>query len=89
MGMICLALAVYAVVVQRSLAKFRAMGPKMYYILLGASIVVTLLYLLVGSIILGESVFSMDTAVNLIVSVVMIFVNIQYFNNREHLFVNP
>lgn len=89
MGIFCLTLAVYAVVVQRSLAKFRAEGPKMYYILLGASIVVTLLYLLVGSIILGESVFSLDTGVNLIVSVVMIFVNIQYFNNRGHLFVNP
>ena len=89
MGIFCLTLAVYAVVVQRSLAKFRAEGPKMYYILLGASIAVTLLYLLVGSIILGESVFSLDTGVNLIVSVVMIFVNLQYFNNRGHLFVNP
>lgn len=89
MGIFCLTFAVYAVVVQRSLAKFRAKGPKMYYILLGASIAVTLLYLLVGSIILGESVFSLDTGVNLIVSVVMIFVNIQYFNNRGHLFVNP
>lgn len=89
MGIFCLTFAVYAVVVQRSLAKFRAKGPKMYYILLGASIAVTLLYLLVGSIILGESVFSLDIGVSLIVSVVMIFVNIQYFNNRGHLFVNP
>ena len=89
MGIFCLTLAVYAVVVQRSLAKFRAEGPKMYYILLGASIAVTLLYLLVGSIILGESVFSLDTGVNLIVSVAMILINIRYFNNRKHLFVNP
>ena len=89
MCIFCLTFAVYAVVEQRSLAKFRAKGPKMYYILLGASIAVTLLYLLVGSIILGESVFSLDIGVSLIVSVVMIFVNIQYFNNRGHLFVNP
>lgn len=34
MGVFCLALAVYAVVVQRALAKFRAKGPMMYYLVL-------------------------------------------------------
>lgn len=33
MGVVCLALAVYAVVVQRALAKFRAKGPMMYYLM--------------------------------------------------------
>ena len=88
MGILSLAIAVYAVVVQRALAKFRAAGPKMYYMLCGASIVISLLYLLIGSIILGESVFGADIVTGLIVSVVMILVNIQYFKNRKHLFVN-
>lgn len=89
MGIFLVAIAVYAIIVQRSLAKFRAKGPKMYYMIYGASIVITLLYLLIESIILGEPVFGEDVAINLIVSVAMILINIRYFNNRKHLFINP
>ena len=84
-----LALAVYAVVVQRALAKFRAKGPMMYYLRCIVDTAATVLYLLIGSIIIGQSVFTAEVAGSIIGSIVMLFVNIPYFNNRKHLFVNP
>ena len=89
MGIFCLALAVYAVVVQRALAKFRAKGPMMYYLMYIVNTAVTVLYLLIGSIIIGQSAFTAEVAGSIIGSLVMLFVNIPYFNNRKHLFVNP
>ena len=89
MGVFCLALAVYAVVVQRALAKFRAKGPMMYYLMYIVNTAVTVLYLIIGSIIIGQSAFTAEVAGSIIGSIVMLFVNIPYFNNRKHLFVNP
>ena len=89
MGVVCLALAVYAVVVQRALAKFRAKGPMMYYLMYIVNTAVTVLYLIIGSIIIGQSAFTAEVAGSIIGSIVMLFVNIPYFNNRKHLFVNP
>ena len=89
MGVVCLALAVYAVVVQRALAKFRAKGPMMYYLMYIVNTAVTVLYLLIASIIIGQSAFTAEVAGSIIGSIVMLFVNIPYFNNRKHLFVNP
>ena len=89
MGVFCLALAVYAVVVQRALAKFRAKGPMMYYLIYIVSTEGTVLYLLIGSIILGQSAFTAETAGSFLGALVMLFINIPYFNNRKHLFVNP
>ena len=89
MGVVCLALAVYAVVVQRALAKFRAKGPMMYYLMYIVNTAVTVLYLIIGSIIIGQSAFTAEVAGSIIGSIVMIFINIPYFNNRKHLFVNP
>ena len=89
MGVFCLALAVYAVVVQRALAKFRAKGPMMYYLMYIVNTAVTVLYLIIGSIIIGQSAFTAEVAGSIIGSIVMIFINIPYFNNRKHLFVNP
>ena len=89
MGVLCLALAVYAVVVQRALAKFRAKGPMMYYLMYIVNTAATVLYLLIGSIIIGQSAFTAEVAGSIIGSLVMIFINIPYFNNRKHLFVNP
>lgn len=89
MGVFCLALAAYAVVVQRALAKFRTKGPMMYYLMYIVSTAGTVLYLLIGSLIIGQSAFTAETAGSFTGSLFMIFINIPYFNNRKHLFVNP
>ena len=82
-------LAVYAVLVQRALAKFRAKGPKMYCMLYGASIVLGLLYGIGASLVLGASAFDASSFGTISGSVAMILINRAYFNNRKHLFVNP
>ena len=89
MGIFSAALCVYTVFVQRSLAKFRTKGPMMYYSLYAIDVGIALLYILIGSIIVGFSLFSADIAAGLAPSVIMILINIRYFNNRKHLFVNP
>ena len=89
MGIFFAALCVYTVFVQRSLAKFRTKGPMMYYSLYAIDVGIALLYILIGSIILGQSAFTAETAGSFLGALVMIFINIPYFNNRKHLFVNP
>ena len=89
MGILYIALGVYAVFVQRSLAKLRAKGPVMYYSFCAASIALALLNVIAASLIVGYSLFSADIAAELALSVILLFINIRYFNNRKHLFVNP
>ncbi len=89
MGILYIALGVYAVFVQRSLAKLRAKGPVMYYSFCAASIALALLNVIAASLIVGYSLFNADIAAELAPSVILLFINIRYFNNRKHLFVNP
>ena len=89
MSILLFAMGVYAVCVQRALAKFRAKGPVMYYILCGAGILVSLIYITAASNIIGESTANAETLYDFFVSVILLFINIRYFNNRKHLFVNP
>ena len=89
MSILLFAMGVYAVCVQRALAKFRAKGPVMYYILCGAGILASLIYITAASNIIGESTANAETLYDFFVSVILLFINIRYFNNRKHLFVNP
>lgn len=89
MSILIFAMGVYAVFVQRALAKFRAKGPVMYYILCGAGILISLIYVSAAGTILGESAANADTLYNFFFSIILLFINIRYFNNRKHLFVNP
>ena len=61
----------------------------MYYLIYIVSTAGTVLYLLIRSIILGQSAFTAEVAGSFLGALVMIFINIPYFNNRKHLFVNP
>lgn len=89
MSILYLAMGVYTVFVQRALAKFRAKGPVMYYILCGAGIIIALFYITVASNITGESGASPGMIYDIFILVILLFINIRYFNNRKHLFVNP
>lgn len=89
MGILYIALGVYAVFVQRSLAKLRVKGPMMYYSFCAGSIALALLNVIAASLIVGYSLFSADVAAELAPSVILLLINIRYFNNRKHLFVNP
>ena len=89
MSILIFAMGVYAVFVQRALAKFRARGPVMYYILCGAGILISLIYISAAGTILGESAANAETLYSFFFSIILLFINIRYFNNRKHLFVNP
>lgn len=87
-GVLELLLAAACIYVRQLLAKFRAKGPRSYLILMGASIVISLIYVIIASLIIGQSVFSPLLLGNWVGSAVMIAVNWIYFGKREHLFVN-
>lgn len=91
-GIAMIALAVFDIVVRQKLAHFRSNGPRFLLLLYVASIVVSLLYLILATAIVGDWILSSDTisqyATNTILSVVMILVNNIYFKKRASLFVN-
>lgn len=89
LAILYIALGVYIVFVQRALAKYRAKGPKMYYILYAADIAIALPYLIAARVITGEFPVTTEFITALVVSAVMLLINVKYFNNRKHLFVNP
>lgn len=88
MGLLELALAALAIYVRQLLAKFRAKGPDYYLILIGINLAVSLIYALIASLIIGQSVFSASVIGNLVGSAAMIVINKVYFGKRRHLFVN-
>lgn len=87
-GLLCLALAGCAIYVRQLLAKYKTDAPKMYLIFLAAQVVVGLVYVILLSVITGESLASVETYTSIITSVVLIIINKIYFDKRAHLFNN-
>lgn len=86
-----LALAAFAIITRQNLAKFRKNGPKFYFIMIIAGIVVALIYSIAGSSILHVSlgeVMDASSVSSLVVNIALLIINIIYFKKREDLFVN-
>ena len=94
MGIICFVLCVYAIITRVMLAGLKKAGPPMLYGFYIINIVSMILYYVFAFIILSPSgagfgdLVDFRTIVSFIVPVVMLFVNISYFNYRKNLFVN-
>lgn len=88
MGVSSLALAVLAIVVRQKLKNFKADGPKWYINLLALSIIQVVLYIILVYMITSVMALDSTLTANLVVSVVMLFANKKYFDNRMDLFVN-
>ena len=88
MGILSLGLMVMALVVRRKLAKFRRGAPRLYLIWIAAGIVVGVFYLVAASLVLGQLVMTGSIVGNLLGNVLLILLNLVYFQKREHLFVN-
>jgi hypothetical protein len=90
-GICCLALAGFAIFTRHRLAKFFRNGPMLYYILMAASVVLSLIYLIMASsalhVSLGE-VMDASTIASMLTSLVMLIVNWVYFNKRADLFTH-
>lgn len=91
MGVLFVGMAVFAIVTRFSLAKYPAKGPKLLLAVYGLNAVLTLVYPLLASAVTGmelSELMDSSTISSIVSSVVMIFVNKTYYNNRAHLFVN-
>lgn len=92
-GICSLAVAGFAIYVRMRLAKFRRNGPTLYYIFSGATIVISLIYIIAVCSALGASVgellsASPGTGSSVITSIIMLVVNYIYFGKRADLFKN-
>lgn len=87
-GIFVIVLAVYAVYVRFRLAHFKKNGPMSYYMLLAANAIGSTIYYIVVSFVTGIMMLDSSTITTLISSIVMLALNVVYFNKRIHLFVN-
>ncbi|MBQ9782038.1 MAG: zinc ribbon domain-containing protein [Clostridia bacterium] len=89
-GILSIALGVFAVVVRFALAKFKAIGPKLLTLFYAFSCIINIVYCLLVVLVVPELVGSLtsDTVTSIITSVIMIFANKTYFTKRQELFIN-
>ena len=90
-GVLLLALAVLAVLAALKLMKLKAGAPLLLYILYGANVVVSVVYMLLASIVtklpIGDF-FTSSTISSLVVGIVFLTINVRYYTKRASLFVN-
>lgn len=87
-GIIMIALAIYQIVTRFALARYKACGPKMLYILYASSVVFEFLYCAVATAVTGINCFDwVGLIARLVVAVLFIALNYKYFKKREAYFV--
>lgn len=94
-GVLLLAVAAFAIFVRFRLAKFCSNGPTMYYALLVAQLVISVIYLIGVNTVVGNSIIAnyyepdyTSVVSSLVTTGIMLACNIVYFKKRMHLFVN-
>ena len=87
-GILNIAIAVFFIYTRFRLAQFRKDGPLCLYIIYGAEIVVSVVYLIGVSLITGVNAISSDTVSSIVTGIIMIIINRIYFRKRSHMFVN-
>ena len=90
-GIGAIALAAFNIVTRMHLAKFRKTGPKFLSVCYGVAVGLALLYIILTSAVTGISIGDLVGAteiLQLVVSIVMLVINVVYFNKRASLFVN-
>ncbi|MCC8152266.1 MAG: hypothetical protein LIO96_12690, partial [Lachnospiraceae bacterium] len=89
MGIVALALAALCIVVRQGLKNFRKNAPLLYYCIWIINIAVSIVYIVGAARITGYEVRElMDSSSisSLCVAVVMLVINVIYFNNRKYMF---
>ena len=89
-GLVLLALSAYMIYVRFQLAGFRIDAPRKLSILYGADLGCSVVYLLAISAVTKQSLGSMtgNAAGTVFGSILMLFINQNYYNKRLELFVN-
>ena len=91
MALSSLGIAAFTVVTRFALANRQSKGPKLLTALYAINIALSLLYPLLASVVTGmplSELTDFSTFTGIITSVVFLFVNMAYYNNRAHIFVN-
>lgn len=86
MGIFCMALAVFAIVVRQRLAKFKKDGPMLYLILFGIQAALNMLYLSFATGITGINAFDASVCSAIVAPIVLLVTNKVYFEKRKDLF---
>ena len=89
-GLALIGVAIFAIYVRQELAKFKANGPKYLQYLYLANAAINVVYAIGFSAAVGGDVeLNMtSTITSVIVSVIMVYANKKYFDNRSEMFVN-
>lgn len=88
-GIAMIGIAAYGIYTRSRLAKFRSNAPMCVYILYGAGTVLGFVYNISLLLITGlNQVFSANSIITLIASVVVILLNRKYFAKRASMFIN-
>lgn len=87
-GVMLLIAAAISVYTRFQLAAFRENGPKFLILLYVYNVTVSVIYLVLASTVTGMNLADASTYSEIATSIVMMIVNIVYFNNRKHLFNN-
>lgn len=87
-GVLTLGTAVVDVMAAISIIKRKANAGKLVCAIYALNFALSLIYVFLVTVVTSTPVFSSSTMIQLIVSVVMFFVNRYYFNNRSDVFVN-
>lgn len=90
-GVIFIIIAVAALFVRFQLSGFKRGAPSKYYALCIVSTLAGLLYLFIASSVTGVSIGDLadaSTVSSIVTSIAMLIINVIYFGNRKHLFVN-
>ncbi len=85
-AVVSIAFGICAFVVRQKLAHYRKDGPKSLLMLYGASLIISVIYMIAVMVVTGINVMNMSIIMNLVLAVVMIVVNKIYFDKRKHLF---
>lgn len=91
-GILSIGLIILALYARSRLAHFHANGPKVYFYYLIFTNLPTILYPLLTSITTGiafSELVSADIGTSVGGVIAMLIWNVQYFNERKHLFTNP
>lgn len=96
MGIACILLAVGAIYTRFRLAKYRKNGPLMYYCVIGANVILSIIYILSVHAALSNNFYSISLSdllsakyiYSIVISIILLIANFIYFGKRKHLFVN-
>ncbi|MBP3621730.1 MAG: zinc ribbon domain-containing protein [Lachnospiraceae bacterium] len=91
MGVICIALAIYALFVRAMLAEYKQIGPKLFIAMYAIDIVTMLIYAILVACVTSLSIGDVMTIIDIkdvVINIFWIVINKIYFDNRKHLFVN-